>query len=73
MLMGLSAPLADGGRIGLTLVFAVAGAIPVTVPVSVGAPGGGTRVDFTLRRKRHAILRRARGPSADVNACRLWL
>ena len=47
MLMGLSAPLADGGSIGLTLVFAVAGAIPVTVPVSVDAPGGGTSVNST--------------------------
>lgn len=41
MLMGLTPPLADGATIGLTLVFAVAGAIPVSVPVGIEGPGGG--------------------------------
>ncbi len=45
MLMGLTAPLADGGSVPMTLVFAVAGEIPITVPVDLEAIGSNGDVD----------------------------
>jgi periplasmic copper chaperone A len=45
MLMGLTAPLSDGGSLALTLVFEHAGRVPVTVPVDrarLSAGGGAT-------------------------------
>lgn len=39
MIMGLKAPLADGGTLPLTLTFEKAGRIEVQVPVSKGMPG----------------------------------
>ena len=39
MLMGLTAPLADGGSVPMALVFAVAGEITITVPVDLEAIG----------------------------------
>lgn len=38
MLMGLSRPLADGGTLTVTLVFAVAGELTIDVPVRIGPP-----------------------------------
>lgn len=40
MLMGLTAPLVDGAAVPLTLVFATAGEIPVTVPIGPDRPDG---------------------------------
>jgi copper(I)-binding protein len=42
MLMGLAAPLQDGGSVAMTLVFERAGEIPVTLPVDLGRGRGGT-------------------------------
>lgn len=42
MLMGLTAPLADGARVPLTLVFETAGRVEIEAPTHVGAPAQGT-------------------------------
>ena len=47
MLMGLTAPLAEGGTVDLTLVFATAGAIPVAVPVSLDARADAADMDHS--------------------------
>ncbi len=73
MLMGLAAPLVDGGAVPLTLVFETAGEIPVTVPVGL---------DDARRRGRARSPCRCPPPSPEpsarpfaemVNIARLWL
>jgi periplasmic copper chaperone A len=44
MLMGLTAPLADGSSTEMTLVFEQAGEIPVSLPVRLGGFAGATPV-----------------------------